>query len=78
MGDGTVFLNDDRTRKALHAPTSKDWALQFPFVFGDPTGKFSLSLNGACVDQYHLVQLLILVSRFPRFLRKASEHHKFD
>jgi len=40
MGDGSVFLNDDRTRKAFHAPTSKDWVLQFPFVFGDPTGEF--------------------------------------
>ncbi|KAF7770375.1 hypothetical protein Agabi119p4_6349 [Agaricus bisporus var. burnettii] len=37
IGDGSVFLNDDRTRKALHAPTSKKWAMQFPFVFGDPT-----------------------------------------
>lgn len=40
MGDASVFLNDPRTRKALHAPTSKDWAMQFPFVFGDPNGEF--------------------------------------
>ncbi|KAF5361823.1 hypothetical protein D9756_002268 [Leucocoprinus leucothites] len=37
LGDGDVFLNDPRVRTALHAPTSKDWAMQFPYVFdGDP------------------------------------------
>ncbi|KAF9454245.1 alpha/beta-hydrolase [Macrolepiota fuliginosa MF-IS2] len=36
MGDASVFLNDPQTRKALNAPTSKDWEMQFPFVFGDP------------------------------------------
>jgi carboxypeptidase D len=36
MGDASVFLNDPRVRQALHAPTSKDWALNFLFVFGDP------------------------------------------
>ncbi|PAV20228.1 alpha beta-hydrolase [Pyrrhoderma noxium] len=48
--DPTVFLNDNRTRAALHAPTSKNWTLQinYPFnssfesgpganVFGDPS-----------------------------------------
>ncbi|KAJ7108885.1 Alpha/Beta hydrolase protein [Mycena crocata] len=30
-----TFLNDPRTRAALHAPTSKDWAQGFEFVFGD-------------------------------------------
>lgn len=32
--DATVFLNDNQTRTALHAPTSKDWALSFEFTFG--------------------------------------------
>ncbi|EJD07265.1 alpha/beta-hydrolase [Fomitiporia mediterranea MF3/22] len=48
--DPSTFLNDDRTRTALHAPTSKNWTLQinYPFnssfepgpganVFGDPS-----------------------------------------
>ncbi|KAJ7066374.1 alpha/beta-hydrolase [Mycena amicta] len=30
-----TFLNDPRTRAALHAPTSKDWEQSFDFVFGD-------------------------------------------
>ncbi|KAF7309994.1 Carboxypeptidase [Mycena indigotica] len=30
-----TFLNDPRTRAALHAPTSKDWEQSFEFVFGD-------------------------------------------
>ncbi|KAF9461223.1 Alpha/Beta hydrolase protein [Collybia nuda] len=33
--DASVFLNDNRTRTAIHAPTSKDWAQSFQFVFGD-------------------------------------------
>jgi len=36
MGDASPFLNNPDIRSALHAPTSKDWAMQFPFVFGDP------------------------------------------
>ncbi|KAK0488998.1 Alpha/Beta hydrolase protein [Armillaria novae-zelandiae] len=32
--DATVFLNDNQTRTALHAPTSKDWALSFESTFG--------------------------------------------
>ncbi|KAF8892138.1 Alpha/Beta hydrolase protein [Infundibulicybe gibba] len=36
--DAGVFLNDNRTRAALHAPTSKDWSMQFNFVFGNPNG----------------------------------------
>ncbi|KAE9398534.1 alpha/beta-hydrolase [Gymnopus androsaceus JB14] len=32
--DATVFLNDNRTRTAIHAPTSKDWVLDFDFPFG--------------------------------------------
>jgi len=31
--DPTTFLNDNRTRSALHAPTSKDWILQFSYPF---------------------------------------------
>jgi carboxypeptidase D len=33
--DGTVFLNDKRTRAALHAPSNKDWAQTFEFTFGE-------------------------------------------
>lgn len=29
------FSPDDRTRAAIHAPTSKDWVETFDFVFGD-------------------------------------------
>ncbi|KAK0202661.1 Alpha/Beta hydrolase protein [Desarmillaria ectypa] len=32
--DATVFLNDNQTRAALHAPTSKDWVLGFEYTFG--------------------------------------------
>ncbi|TEB36635.1 alpha/beta-hydrolase [Coprinellus micaceus] len=32
--DASIFLNDPATRKALHAPTSKDWAMQTPWLFG--------------------------------------------
>ncbi|KAL4265511.1 Carboxypeptidase [Pleurotus pulmonarius] len=35
--DASVFLNDKRTRAALHAPTSFDWVLTFPFPFGELT-----------------------------------------
>ncbi|OCH94794.1 alpha/beta-hydrolase [Obba rivulosa] len=32
--DASVFLNDNRTRAALHAPTSKDWIRNFNYPFG--------------------------------------------
>ncbi|EPQ57234.1 alpha/beta-hydrolase [Gloeophyllum trabeum ATCC 11539] len=32
--DPSVFLNDNQTRAALHAPTSKDWVLEFDYPFG--------------------------------------------
>jgi len=32
--DPTVFMNDNKTRAALHAPTSKDWLSSFDFPFG--------------------------------------------
>ncbi|KAF7313192.1 Alpha/beta-hydrolase [Mycena kentingensis (nom. inval.)] len=32
--DPTTFMNDPRTRAALHAPTSKDWLFSFDFPFG--------------------------------------------
>ncbi|KAJ7627947.1 alpha/beta-hydrolase [Mycena polygramma] len=32
--DPTIFMNDNRTRAALHAPTSKDWLSFFDFAFG--------------------------------------------
>jgi len=38
IGDGSIFMNDPRTRAALHAPTSKDWVMTFLNVFGDPDG----------------------------------------
>ncbi|KAJ3865848.1 alpha beta-hydrolase [Lentinula novae-zelandiae] len=37
--DASVFLNDNRTRAAIHAPTSKDWVLDFDFPFGALGGK---------------------------------------
>ncbi|KAJ7769203.1 alpha/beta-hydrolase [Mycena maculata] len=36
--DASVFLNDNRTRTALHAPTSKDWAEEFVYPFGAASG----------------------------------------
>ncbi|KAH7910092.1 alpha beta-hydrolase [Hygrophoropsis aurantiaca] len=33
--DGSVFLNDPRTRAAIHAPTSKNWAASAPYPFGN-------------------------------------------
>ncbi|PFH51848.1 hypothetical protein AMATHDRAFT_58385 [Amanita thiersii Skay4041] len=36
--DASIFLNDPQTRAALHAPTSKDWALNFQFPFGASSG----------------------------------------
>ncbi|KAL4065995.1 Alpha/Beta hydrolase protein [Scleroderma citrinum] len=41
--DASVFLNDPRTRVAIHAPTSKDWveSITYPFgnnyTYGDPS-----------------------------------------
>ncbi|KAK7018465.1 Alpha/beta-hydrolase [Favolaschia claudopus] len=32
--DPGVFLNDNKTRTALHAPISKNWLYNFPFAFG--------------------------------------------
>ncbi|KAJ7320786.1 alpha/beta-hydrolase [Mycena albidolilacea] len=32
--DPTVFMNDNKTRAALHAPTSKNWIESFDFPFG--------------------------------------------
>ncbi|KAJ7787876.1 Alpha/Beta hydrolase protein [Mycena olivaceomarginata] len=32
--DPTVFMNDNKTRAALHAPTSKNWLESFDFPFG--------------------------------------------
>ncbi|KAJ6589260.1 alpha/beta-hydrolase [Mycena capillaripes] len=32
--DPTTFMNDAKTRAALHAPTSKDWLFSFGFPFG--------------------------------------------
>ncbi|KAJ3513644.1 hypothetical protein NMY22_g14978 [Coprinellus aureogranulatus] len=34
LDDASVFLNNPATRNALHAPTSKDWALGIAWVFG--------------------------------------------
>ncbi|THH11307.1 hypothetical protein EW145_g733 [Phellinidium pouzarii] len=31
--DPTIFLNDNQTRTALHAPTSKNWTLQITYPF---------------------------------------------
>ncbi|KAJ7078454.1 alpha/beta-hydrolase [Mycena belliarum] len=40
--DPTVFMNDEATRAALHAPTSKDWVQSFQFPFGgSANGSFS-------------------------------------
>ncbi|KAK7685713.1 hypothetical protein QCA50_011057 [Cerrena zonata] len=39
--DGTVFLNDNTTRAAIHAPTSKDWSPGLSgsgYPFGGPDG----------------------------------------
>jgi carboxypeptidase D len=33
--DASVWLNDPRTRAALHAPTVKDWEMNFDFTFGE-------------------------------------------
>ncbi|KAL0059396.1 hypothetical protein AAF712_013837 [Marasmius tenuissimus] len=33
--EATAWMNDPRTRAAIHAPTNKDWALGFEFPFGD-------------------------------------------
>ncbi|KZV83424.1 alpha/beta-hydrolase [Exidia glandulosa HHB12029] len=32
--NGAVFMNDDATRAALHAPTSKNWTSSFRYPFG--------------------------------------------
>ncbi|KAJ3852457.1 alpha beta-hydrolase [Lentinula lateritia] len=44
--DASVFLNDNRTRAAIHAPTSKDWVLDFDFPFG--------ALGGESVSEYSI------------------------
>jgi len=45
--DASKFLNDGRTRSAIHAPTSKDWALEFkyPFDSSDITNETSGPTN---------------------------------
>ncbi|KAL0953728.1 hypothetical protein HGRIS_004919 [Hohenbuehelia grisea] len=55
--DASVFLNDPRTRAALHAPTSKDWAQDFEFPLGELTFDPSKFMNSKiqfsstkCVD----------------------------
>ncbi|EIW58496.1 alpha/beta-hydrolase [Trametes versicolor FP-101664 SS1] len=44
--DGSGFLNDPRTRAALHAPTSKNWAggIIYPFL-GDPVNGIDPSVE---------------------------------
>ncbi|KII85865.1 hypothetical protein PLICRDRAFT_44287 [Plicaturopsis crispa FD-325 SS-3] len=37
--DPSVFLNDNRTRAALHAPTSKDWIESINYLFDGPDGQ---------------------------------------
>ncbi|KAI0798571.1 Alpha/Beta hydrolase protein [Irpex lacteus] len=37
--DASVFLNDNRTRTAIHAPTSQDWELSVPGIFNTPDGE---------------------------------------
>ncbi|KAJ7474691.1 alpha/beta-hydrolase [Mycena latifolia] len=36
--DPSVFLNNNKTRTALHAPTSKDWAMEFAYPFDATNG----------------------------------------
>ncbi|KAI0683233.1 Alpha/Beta hydrolase protein [Cytidiella melzeri] len=37
--DASVFLNDNRTRTAIHAPTSKDWESNINYMFSGPDGQ---------------------------------------
>ncbi|KAF8202232.1 Alpha/Beta hydrolase protein [Pholiota molesta] len=44
--DASVFMNDPRVRAAFHAPTVKDWEMQFDFPFGaDPNDGSPMSIN---------------------------------
>lgn len=79
--DGSIFLNstlykivcrqfshfflDAQTRAALHAPTSKDWTLNFPFVFGN-LSKPVHGLDHMAYVERRAWQLLIPVSSYHR------------
>ncbi|KAI5119135.1 hypothetical protein M0805_005741 [Coniferiporia weirii] len=78
--DPTTFLNDNRTRTALHAPTSKNWTLQinYPFnssfrsgsganVFGDPTYHF--------ISETHALVQTRPVSFFDELASNATERN---
>ncbi|KAK7685695.1 hypothetical protein QCA50_011039 [Cerrena zonata] len=45
QSDASFFLNDNRTRTALHAPTSKDWTKYIPYPFGSVPGSKDPSLR---------------------------------
>ncbi|KAI0791967.1 Alpha/Beta hydrolase protein [Abortiporus biennis] len=36
--DAAIWLNDNVTRSAIHAPTSKDWIISIQYPFGGPGG----------------------------------------
>lgn len=74
MGDASGFLNNPDIRSALHAPTSKDWEMQFPFVFGDPDGEWALSFfrSEKFFSLRHTHQLAVDPSKFFFFETKAS------
>ncbi|KAK7685691.1 hypothetical protein QCA50_011035 [Cerrena zonata] len=38
QSDAAFFLNDNRTRTALHAPTSKNWVMSIRYPFGNVQG----------------------------------------
>ncbi|KAE9386515.1 hypothetical protein BT96DRAFT_981706 [Gymnopus androsaceus JB14] len=44
--DASVFMNDNRTRSALHAPF-KEWVKTFSHPFGNSTGQGSVIVNGS-------------------------------
>lgn len=67
IGDGSIFMNDPRTRAALHAPTSKDWVMTFLNVFGDPDGACTI-LRSHYEDWHeHLLYVAIDPSEFQYF-----------
>ncbi|KAI0083180.1 Alpha/Beta hydrolase protein [Irpex rosettiformis] len=37
--DASIFLNDNRTRTAIHAPTSKNWTRSINYGFSGPRGR---------------------------------------
>lgn len=56
-----IFVLDDRTRAAIHAPTSKNWSSSFSYPFGNVHNR--CKLTGHYMPCVFLTKLQLLVFR---------------